>query len=149
MRATIFDPASLRQLDLRIARLQPGSRAQFGTMTPATMVCHLIDALEVALGIAPTVPKRSLLPKPLVRWLVIYVVPWPKGKAKTVPEMLKTTPTSWDTDIARLRALLSDAVRRGPSGQWAADPAFGRLTGRDYGCFIHRHFHHHLSQFGV
>ncbi|MGQ0814065.1 MAG: DUF1569 domain-containing protein [Gemmatimonadota bacterium] len=149
MRATIFDPAALEQLEQRITNLQPTSRARFGTMTPATMICHLIDALEVALGMAHAVPKRSLLPKPLVRWLVVYVVPWPKGKAKTVPEMLKTKPASWDTDVAHLRTLLSDAARREPSGHWAPDPAFGHLTGRDYGFFICKHFDHHLSQFGV
>jgi hypothetical protein len=113
------------------------------------MICHLIDALEIALGIVPTVPKRSWLPKKLVRWLVIYVVPWPKGKAKTVPEMLRTQPSGWDADLARLRSLLRQAAQRGPEGQWSPDPAFGKLSGRDYGFFLFKHFDHHLGQFGV
>ena len=113
------------------------------------MVCHLIDALEIALGKSPTVPRRGWLPKPLVRWLVIYVVPWPKGKAKTVPEMLRTQPTEWGADLSRLRALVETAARRGPNQPWSPDPAFGKLSGRDYGYFLYKHIGHHLEQFGV
>lgn len=60
-----------------------------------------------------------------MRWLVIYVVPWPKGKAPTA------------------------AAARGPSGSWAEHPAFGNMSGKDYGALIYRHFNHHLTQFGV
>ena len=148
MTRSLFDAGAFDEIDRRVARLEPSAPARFGTMTPSTMVCHLIDALEIALGVTPTQPKRSWL-QPLVRWLVIYGLPWPKGKAKTVPEMLRTKPTSWDADLVRLRSLLRDAAQRGPHGSWSPDPAFGKLSGRDYGCFLYKHFNHHLVQFGV
>lgn len=149
MPRSLFDAGAYEEIDARLARLEHTAPARFGTMTPGTMTCHLIDALEVALGIAPAQPKRSWLPKALVRWLVIYVVPWPKGKAKTVPEMLRTQPAGWDADLARLRSLLREAAQRGPDGRWSPDPAFGKLSGRDYGVFLFKHFDHHLGQFGV
>jgi len=149
MKRSLFDVGSYEEIDARLARLERTAQARFGTMNPSAMVCHLIDALEIALGITPTQPRRSWLPKPLVRWLVIHAVPWPKGKAKTVPEMLRTQPSEWDTDIARLRSLLKDAAERGAAGLWSPDPAFGRISGRDYGYFLYKHFDHHLQQFGV
>jgi hypothetical protein len=149
MKPSLFDAGRYEEIDARLARLEPTANARFGTMSPSAMVCHLIDALEIALGIAPTEPRRGWLPKPLVRWLVIHVVPWPKGKAKTVPEMLRTQPTNWEADTAKLRSLLKNAAKRGPAEPWSPDPAFGRVSGRDYGYFLYKHFDHHLQQFGV
>jgi len=149
MRRSLFDAGAYEEIDARLARLQPAASARFGTMTPGKMVCHLIDALEIALGKAPTTPRRKWLPKPLVRWLVIHLVPWPKGKAKTVPEMLRTQPTSWEADVARLRLLLREAAHRGLDKPWSPDPAFGQITGRDYGYFLYKHIVHHLEQFSA
>ncbi len=149
MRRSLFDGGAYEEIDARLARLQPAALARFGTMTPMRMVCHLIDALEIALGRAPTSPRRGWLPKPLVRWLVIHVVPWPKGKAKTVPEMLRTQPTGWEADLGRLRLLLREAAHRGPDEPWAPDPAFGKISGRDYGYFLYKHIIYHLEQFGT
>lgn len=149
MAATIFNAGDRARLDARIGRLAPDNRAQFGVMTPATMVCHLIDSLQVATGAVPAGAKHTFMANPVVRWLIIYLMPWPKAKAKTVPEMLRTKPSAWDADIARLRRELAAAAERGPHGQWAAHPAFGKLRGKDYGCLIHKHFDHHLGQFGV
>ena len=147
MKRSLFDTGAYEEIDTRLARLERTAQARFGTMSPSTMVCHLIDALEIALGIALAEPKRSWLPKPIVRWLVIHAMPWPKGKAKTVPEMLRTQPTEWEADLARLRSLLRDATIRGPQGSWSPDPAFGRVSGRDYGYLLYKHFNHHLQQF--
>ena len=149
MRRSLFDAGAPEEIDARLAQLQPTARARFGTMTPSKMVCHLIDALEIALGKAPAAARRSLLPKTLVRWLVIYVVRWPKGKAKSVPEMLRTQSTSWHADLTRLRVLIQEAAHRGPDRPWSPDPAFGKLSGRDYGYFLYKHIVHHLEQFGT
>ena len=70
-------------------------------MTPSTMVCHLIDSIDVATGKAPARIRKSFMASRLMRWLIIYVVPWPKGKAKTVPEMLKTQPPG-TSDTSRI-----------------------------------------------
>lgn len=63
-----------------------------GKMTAPEMVCHLTDSLEVELGRKPARIESGVMSFPLVRWLVIYMIPWPKGKAQTAPEMLVTRP---------------------------------------------------------
>jgi hypothetical protein len=83
-----------------------------------------------------------------VRYLAIYVIPWPKG-AKTAPEMLARVPEAWAFDVAALKALLERAAANGRAGTWAQHPLFGRLSADDWGALIHRHVHHHLTQFGV
>lgn len=113
------------------------------------MVCHLIDSLRIATGQTPSSMKNNFMSNPLLRWLIVYVIPWPKGKAKTVPEMLATQPAEFRADVSTLREQLNAAAQRGASGQWAPHPAFGRISGKMYGDLIHKHFDHHLSQFSV
>lgn len=149
MAKTIFNEQNRQQLEQRIAHLTPTNERQFGKMTPSQMVCHLIDSLRVSTGQVPAASRKSFLANPVLRWLVIYHAPWPKGKAPTAPEMLVTQPATWDADITTLREQLSGAVARGAKASWAEHPAFGNISGKDYGVLIHRHFEHHLGQFGV
>jgi hypothetical protein len=44
---------------------------------------------------------------------------------------------------------LNAAAQRGVAVKWARHPAFGDVSGKLYGVFIHKHFDHHLRQFGV
>ena len=149
MAKTIFNARDREALCERISRLRPDSARRWGKMTAPQMICHLNDSLEIATGRVPAQRVRTPLANPLLRWLIIYVVPWPKGRARTVPEMLATTPGNWDADVARLIAQLQAAGARGPRGEWAPHPGFGALSGKDYGVLIRRHFSYHLTQFGV
>jgi hypothetical protein len=81
--------------------------------------------------------------------LVIYWVPWPKGRIQGPPEAFVTQPTSWDADVATLIGLVEEFVARGPAGTWPEHAFFGPMKGKDWGVFCHKHFDHHLSQFGV
>jgi len=149
MARSVFKQQDRQEIDSRLAALNPSAPALFGKMNPARMICHMIDALEVATGARPARPKKTFLANPLLRRFVIYYLPWPKGKAETVPEMLITKPTDWDADLARVRDLLQAAAARGASVEWPPHPAFGKISGKDYGTLIYRHFDHHLRQFGV
>jgi hypothetical protein len=149
MARTIFNQGDAQELDTRLTKLRPDSQPQFGKMTAPEMVCHMKDSLEVATGVAPASSKDSIMSNPFVRWFIIYHLPWPKAKAQTVPEMLKTKPAEWESDLLQLRRLLHTTASRGASATWARHPAFGEISGRDYGTLIFRHFDHHLGQFGV
>jgi hypothetical protein len=146
---TIFDPTSRNQLLERIARLRPDSERRWGRMTPNEMMCHLEDSMSCATGETPARPRKSFLSNPVVRTLIIHYVPWPKGKAQTVPEMLATRPSEFEADRQRLSERVRKAGERGPNAPWAVHPAFGQMSGRDYGVLIYRHVDHHLRQFGV
>jgi hypothetical protein len=149
MPKSIFRERDRQSIDERLAALDPTARPRFGVMTPADMICHLKDAIEVATGAAPCKRKKRALNHPLLRWLAIYYMPWPKGKVKTAPEMLITKPANWAADLQRLRDLLSATAARGASASWAPHPAFGDISGSDYGVLLFRHFDHHLGQFGA
>jgi hypothetical protein len=118
-------------------------------MTPPQMIAHLSDQMRHALGDAVCQPKPGLLRNSLVRHLVIYWLPWPKGRIKGPPEAFVTQPTSWDADVKTLIGLVDRFVAGGPEGRWPEHALLGRMSGKDWGVFCHKHFNHHLSQFGV
>jgi hypothetical protein len=149
MARTIFDATSRQQLLDRVARLRPDSARRWGRMTPNEMMCHLEDSVRVATGEAPAKSRPSFMSNPVLRTLIIHYVPWPKGRAKTVPEMQATQPSEFEADRQRLQAWLSKAGERGAAARWATHPAFGKMSGRDYGVLIYRHVDYHLRQFGV
>jgi hypothetical protein len=146
---TIFAARDRDDLFERLARLTPDARARWGTMTAPRMICHLSDSLRVAGGEVPAQFTRGPLANPIARWLLAYVVPFPKGRAQTAPEMLRTQPGGWESDLAEAREQLRSAAARGPAGPWARHPAFGDVSGKLYGVFIYKHFDHHLRQFGA
>lgn len=107
-----FDPAGEAEIRRRLARLTPQAPARFGRLDAPRMVCHLSDAFRNALG-ENSVPFRGHpLANPVMRWLIIGVLPFPKGRAPTAPHFLATTPASWADDCSRLTALLDRLVAR-------------------------------------
>ena len=149
MARTIFNPGDRDALLERIDRLTPDAPAQWGRMTAPRMICHLSDSLRVGLGEKPAAFKNGPLANPVARWLLAYVIPFPKGRAETAPEMLTSQPSDWQSDLATARDYLRAAAQRGVNGKWAPHPAFGNVSGTLYGVFIYKHFDHHLRQFGV
>ena len=84
-----------------------------------------------------------------LRQVLVYWLPWPKGRIATAPEMLTTAPSAWDYDVAQLHALIEQFAARSPSEAWAGHPAFGPLSGREWGVLCWKHLDHHLRQFGA
>jgi len=131
----------------RFRKLAPEHQPLWGRLSAKKMVCHLGDQLAVALGDIPSEPKGSLLTNTVAKWLVLYVpFPAPKGKVKTVPEMLTTQPSDWGKDTARFESLLSRLV---DAKALAPHPAFGKLSHSQWGILAAKHIDHHLRQFGV
>lgn len=147
---TVFDPAVRAEVVERMGRIPPDRRPLFGKMSAPQMVCHVSDALRVSLGEIPTRSKgKKVFTNPVVRWLLIHVLPWPKGKTQTAREMLTAQPTDWAADLGTFRALLERMGSRGPGGAWPPHPLFGNLSGKMWGHLTYRHLDHHLGQFGV
>ncbi|MHB1310705.1 MAG: DUF1569 domain-containing protein [Gemmatimonadaceae bacterium] len=146
MAQTIFDLPARRALLARIDRLSPDTPARWGRFTAPRMVSHLVAAIGMGLGDVAVVPHGGVMRIPAIRYLIIHVMPWPKG-APTAPEMLARIPASWPADIAALKVLVERAAAN-EAGHWHPHPAFGTLSARDWGALIHRHVAHHLTQFG-
>lgn len=146
---TLFNPAERDRMLVRIGRLAPGRRPLWGRFTASEMVCHVSSALRYGLGELEAGPPKGPLSHPPLNWLVIHVLPWPRGKAKSPRAFLSVRPTSWDADLAQLAESARRFSARGPSAGWPVSPVFGRISGRSWGVLQYRHLDHHLRQFGV
>ena len=112
------------------------------------MIAHLTNQMGHCLGDVPYRPVRSFLRWPPIRHASIYWIPWPKGRVKGPPDAFVTEPGVWESDVASLIALLERFAAREPGNAWPEHALFGRMRGSDWGFFCHKHFDHHLRQFG-
>lgn len=146
----LFDPASRDELASRLARLQPDSRRQWGTMDAAQMCAHCAVILESGNGERPM--RRSLLGKLLswaIRGRMLGPGRVPRG-APTDPRFVAADPRDFAVEKARLEIALAGFCERGPDHAAAQTHVFlGRLTGEEWGRLMGKHLDHHLQQFGV
>jgi hypothetical protein len=145
---TLFDDDARAGIRARIDRLAPDRRPLWGKMDAGQMIVHLTAQLRTGLGELACARKKTPLDNWLMRRLIIYVLPWPRG-APTAPEFLAQPTATWDEDVAALRAAIDRFAARGPGAAWPPHPAFGPLTGRMWGVLAWRHLDHHLRQFGA
>jgi Protein of unknown function (DUF1569) len=145
---TIWDPGCRQQILARFERLTPDARPAWGHMTAAQMLAHLADPLKAAMGSKTVAAKPSAFSNPIVRTLVIYWMPWPKG-APTAPEFIHAHEEHFADNLTALRATLKEFVASGDSARREPHPAFGQLSGKAWGRLVYRHLDHHLRQFGI
>jgi Protein of unknown function (DUF1569) len=148
MAATLWDEKDRRAILGRIERLTPDATPRWGRMDASCMVVHVTDALRMATGELRCTASSGPLTLPIVKHLVMFYLPWPKG-VPTAPELLVRRPDRWPYEIAALRAAIEEFVTKSQGGAWPRHPRFGHLTGPEWGRFMYRHLNHHLTQFGL
>ena len=146
---SMFDPNVRQDFKNRIRRLQPDGQRRWGRMNVHQMICHLADQLRMTLGEIQSRRVASPLSNPLVRRLVIDVLPWPKGRIQGPPEAFVTSPGEWQRDVSVLLDLLDRFGGSASRKDWPPHPMFGNLGGPLWSRLTCRHFDHHLKQFGV
>ena len=145
---SIWDGAARASLVARARTLTPDHQARWGKFSVAGMLAHLNDAALMALDELPIQAKAPpFLKIAPVRYLVIHVLPFPKG-APTAPELLARC---GGADLASEQAAFATLVERLAAAPTLAarHPAFGTMTRHDWGVLSHRHTDHHLRQFGA
>lgn len=151
---TIADDQTLSSLVERLRQLRPDTPRRWGTLTVGEMLCHLGDAHESVLGIRiPPGPPPSAVPRPVLKWMVLYApVPWPKG-AKTRPGVNPridgTRPGDFEKDRERAIASLKGLAVAAPTTLSARHFMFGPMSARDWYRWAYRHVTYHLRQFGL
>jgi Protein of unknown function (DUF1569) len=144
-----FDPSVRQRLLERVSQLTPASQPKFGKMNVNQMVVHCAGGVEMMMGELQVAPKPGPFRVPLLRYLVIHVLPWPKG-APTAPELLpQPNPGDFAENLSKLKSAIERAGARGPQGSFSPHPMFGQLSVKDLSALLARHLDHHLSQFGV
>lgn len=144
---SIWNDADRAALVRRALALTPNHTAKWGTFSVSGMVAHLNDAARMATGDLPVTPKAPpFLTWAPVRYLIIHVLPMPKG-APTAPELVaRSTAADLAQEQQRLQTLFDDLPRRTTLAP--RHPAFGPMTRHDWGAIIYKHTDHHLRQFG-
>ena len=131
----------------RLQKLTPAARAQWGKFDAARMLCHLQDALAMAVGELPTEPmNRKAFHHFQLKHLILYVFPFPKS-APTAPELLSTNPEEFETHRQRVVELI-DRLAVAPQGNGPEHPFFGPLNNEEWNSLQWKHIDHHLKQFG-
>ena len=152
MARTLENPTDVLALEARLALLSADTKPLWGNLTCPEMLCHLADFLAQAVGKLEDRDQSNLLFRTVVRFLVVNVLPMPKG-APTSPRLLAsregTGPTDFDADRERVLSLLRENATWPTDRRFAAHPAFGALSRRERGVLSWKHIDHHLRQFGV
>lgn len=145
---TLLDSRDRASLLDRVARLQPGAPPRWGHMDAPQMLRHCAEALRGSLGDVRHQPLgRRIFHTRLVKYLVIRVLPFPKG-APTAPELRVTEPASFEAERARFCELVARYGAPAPDDP-AEHPLFGVLTRAQWGELEFKHLDHHLRQFGA
>ncbi|MGL1903145.1 MAG: DUF1569 domain-containing protein [Fibrobacterales bacterium] len=129
----------------RFNNLTPNNSAQWGTFTVDRMIPHLNDQMKVALGDVKAADVSNFFLRTIMKSLTLsWGLPIPKGKIKTDPTMLLSSPKTWDDDIQHFHTLIDRVIGEERS---VRHPAFGPLTHKEWCILVTIHIDHHLKQF--
>ncbi len=153
MKKNILDPESRAVMLKRIAAMKSDSRALWGKMNAEQCICHLADQFRMAFGTMVVAGTPSFLGRTLMKTMVLWGAPAPKGKVPTAPEIDQLTagtpPTTFEADRKLLLALIDEYLKKEEAFKFQRHPFFGPLTKKQWGKLIWSHLDHHLSQFGA
>jgi hypothetical protein len=145
---SIVDAGDRARILERLSALDPERPPRWGRFTAPRMLAHLCDQMRLPLGSQSAARIPGPLRLPGLGWLVMCVLPWPRGRVQSPPEALLTDATDWESDLATLHGLVEQFANDERRDTWPDHPYFGRMSRRDWGIFCHRHIDHHLRQFG-
>ncbi len=144
----LWQPDAREEIIARIRALPADRKPRWGRMNAPQMIAHVSDQLRMALGEVAARPGSGMLSVWPMNYLMIYVVPWPRG-AKGPFEAFTTKPSAWDSDRETLAGLIDRFCEKKKQRTWPEHPLFGKLSGDDWAALSYKHFCHHLRQFGV
>jgi hypothetical protein len=150
---TLANPEDRREILARLGSIGPASQRLWGRMNVAEMVCHLNDALVIAMGERPATPACTWFSRTLMKWGGLWFpTQWPHG-VRTVPEcdakVLGTRPAEMESDLGELRESFERFTRRPRGYELQSHPIFGPMTEREWMRWGYLHIDHHLRQFGT
>lgn len=144
---TVYDGAARRQLQERIAALNPGLQPHWGRMSAGQMIVHCDLHLRHSLGEFLT-PVRRLIGRFPLNLMIIYLLPTPKS-VPTMDELRDPVVGTFEQDKARLKDSLERLGAVPPGTRMPVHAAFGKIGRHAHGTLAYNHLDHHLRQFGV
>jgi len=146
----LFDAKDNLEIVVRIEKLQPEIKAQWGKMNVSQMLAHAQVPLRCAFGELKL--KRSLFGVLFGRMALKQMTsgkPWRHGMP-TDPNFIITDEREFEKEKKQLIALVQRFTQSGPSAITKdMHPFFGKMTPQQWSALQWNHLNHHLSQFGV
>lgn len=148
---TILTESSKQELIKRINSLRKDDKALWGKMNAGEMLCHITDQVRLAVGAKDSDFMGNIFLTTLVKWLVLFGMPVPKGKVETVKELKQgvggTKPNSLDNDKSVLIDLLINFENSFALVKSRRHPAFGKMNKWQWARIVYIHINYHLKQF--
>ena len=149
---TLFDPATLHQVQTRLAQLQPQSERQWGTMTAAQMLAHCANSMQWGVGelVPETLPHPARLLGRLFKPLFFRDDAPMRKNSPTAKSLLVRDQRDFVRERDRLAQLIDRFAANGRAACTTNPHSFfGPLTPEQWGVLTYKHLDHHLRQFGV
>lgn len=148
----LFDQTKRAEIIARLNLLTPDSKALWGKMNASEMICHCLDGSKMALGEIPPTDRSNFFTRTVVKFLVVYVIPIPKG-APAAPEINPQKKGTKPQDFEKERQLLIEDINNfgqlKPEDFKGRHHVFGKLTANQWAKLGYKHLDHHLKQFGL
>jgi hypothetical protein len=148
MKKTLSDARARQELIERLDRLKPETTPLWGKMNAPQMLAHIADWMLMAKGDLKPALKKHPLRYPVLKQLVIYWLPFPKG-VPTARELISRKPAEWSVERASVRQHFKSFGSPDPKAMWPDHPVFGRMNQKTWAVLAYRHTDHHFRQFGV
>ena len=150
---TLLNANDKAEIVRRLSAIGPASQRRWGTMTVGQMICHLSDALRVAIGEKPADPVKNRYSGSFMRWAAFWLpFKWPHG-VPTVPEcdanVGGTRPADFESDKRELFELLERLTASPRESELEPHPFFGVMSEKEWMRWGYLHMDHHLRQFGA
>jgi hypothetical protein len=147
---SIYQPATLSEINNRLNSLQPTNARLWGKMDAPQMMAHCSEPIQVAMG--ESFPPRIFLGRilgPLMKKKFVSEAPFGKNYP-TDKNFIMNTPKDFEKEKARLAGLINQFAKNGPE-KCSTHPHsfFGKLTPEQWGIVTYKHLDHHLRQFGA
>lgn len=150
---SISHPETLAAIKGRILALTPDSPRQWGRMTAHQALAHMADQVRIANGDIPTQFAGNWFSTSVMKQLVLWGLPAPKGKVQTAKEIdqaIAGTPiTTFDADQQTLIRLVEWLATAPANTQFTRHPFFGNMNQAQWCKLAYTHLDHHLRQFNV
>ena len=146
---SLWQEADRARLLGRLAQLRPDTPARWGRFTCPEMLAHVNDAVRMATGELDVAPTRTPFRYPIIKQLVIYILPMPRGLPTATELLARVDAAEFEREQQEFPRQLERFIARSRSGPWPDHPAFGSMTGSAWGVLACRHIEHHFTQFGV
>jgi hypothetical protein len=147
----LFEPATVTEIQDRIARVRADSQRQWGKMSPSQALEHCARGLEMALG--DTLPPRMFIGRILggfVKPLALGDDKPMKRNSPTAPFLLVREEPEIGAERERLRTLVDRFAKGGAKGCTTHPHTFfGPMTPEQWAILMYKHIDHHLRQFGA